>query len=117
MGLGQDWRKARDANHRKTTGDQYIDIRHPSSGAKLLDPEGVEIVQHMLLVEDPDSGMYGSKDIIPPRSIGRVSVHFIVMLVTGTPGRTLPAQILILDQFGNEHPVDLECKFIGPETI
>jgi hypothetical protein len=87
------------------------------SGAKLLDPKGVEVVQHMLLVEEPDSGIHRSTDIIPPRSIGRVSVHFIAMPLAGTPGRTLPVKILILDQFGNEHPVDLECKFIGRETI
>jgi hypothetical protein len=87
------------------------------SGVKLLDPKGVEIIQHMLLADEPDNGMYGSTDIIPPRSIGRVALRFIVTPVTATPGQPLKAKILILDQFGNEHPVDLECKFIGRETI
>jgi hypothetical protein len=87
------------------------------SGAKLLDPKGVEIIQHTLWVQEPDGDTSGSTNLIPPRSIGRVSLHFIVTPVTGTPGQPMQAKILILDQFGNEHPVDLECKFIGPETI
>jgi hypothetical protein len=74
------------------------------SGAKLLNPKRVEIVQHMLCVDQPDSGMYASTDIIPPRSIGRIALHFIATPVTATPGQSLQAKILILDQFGNEHP-------------
>jgi hypothetical protein len=85
------------------------------SGVKLLEPKGVEIVQQYALADGaPDDG---STNIIPARSIGRVSLHFIVTPVTATPGQSLQAKILILDQFGNEHPLDLECKFIGAETI
>jgi hypothetical protein len=87
------------------------------SGAKLLDPKGVEIIQHMLLVVEPDIDTDGSTNIIPTRSIGRVSLHFIVTPVTGKPGQPMHVKILVLDQFGNEHPVDLQCKFMGSETI
>lgn len=54
------------------------------SGAKLLDPKGVEIIQHMLSLEDPDT-----TNIIPARSIGRISLHFIVTPVTARPGQSL----------------------------
>jgi hypothetical protein len=86
------------------------------SAAKLVEPNDVEIVQQMVHTQDPDSGMYGT-NIIPPHSIGQVSLVFIVTPLTTTPGQSLKTSLLILDQFGNEHAVHLEHKFIGPETI
>jgi hypothetical protein len=78
------------------------------SGLKLLEPQGVEVANSVLLMEGPD-------DLIQNRAIGRIIIGFFLKPI-GQTAKPFKATVSIQDQFGNEHIVkDLMFKYAGSE--
>ena len=68
-------------------------------GAKLRKPKAVGHA----LVRAHDSGMYGTKHVIPKGTVSDLRFDFFVQPPIYEKGETFKADVAIVDQFGNEH--------------
>jgi hypothetical protein len=89
-----------------------------AAGIRVLKPRRLEIVTQLVTVEDAETGMHGSKNMIPRASIGEVSFTIIAKPIAGTPGKPIKCSIAIIDQFGNANVArNLEFKFVGEVPV
>jgi hypothetical protein len=85
------------------------------SGIELLRPHNLEILMQMIMVDDIQTGLYGSKNLIPSSAIGELRVMFFIAPPVCAEGEIFAADLSFRDQFNNQHVLKgLQFRHIGP---